>query len=456
MVAITETNNNTCSTTSNTTNRENEQSTDLEEWQQQEQQLKEGIESPKHEREDDAALSLSSKQHQQESQEPKVEEEGEKTAQENQVSQVAAGTQEQQEVICMVDVRDEKPKRPLSAYNLFFKDERQKLLATRPVRPEGVPRRGHGKMGFAEMARAIGSKWKGLDAAMRHDYDIMAQREKAMYKRKLTEWRSVVNIQNRKKRKNNKNKNDNTTEPKNHKTTMNQPQLLQERCRDSQKDPIIRRELIETTTTTTRTTSRASAVSHEEEEEDMGSHCSPPMIVPHPKQEENYLLLGEEGDKELQQLPGPPPLVRATTMPYDTATTGGRIQPYQQRSVYHVAELPPPLRYGVPQSNKESYDQRYYHHHYYHHQQQQGHNPLMNEFLWSGQAPFYYSCPFPPSRPPLPPPQPLWQQEQEQQIPDQQEQQPLPYSLHDQCGRVDHLAQVLDDDSMSLFTNLFH
>ncbi|KAL7562646.1 hypothetical protein ACA910_015387 [Epithemia clementina (nom. ined.)] len=89
----------------------------------------------------------------------------------------------------------ERPKRPLSAYNLFFQDERQKLLATRPVRPEGVPlRRGHGKMGFAEMAKTIAAKWKVIDAATKAKFDELALEEKARYRHRVAEWKQATTV----------------------------------------------------------------------------------------------------------------------------------------------------------------------------------------------------------------------------------------------------------------------
>ncbi|KAL7562767.1 hypothetical protein ACA910_014373 [Epithemia clementina (nom. ined.)] len=92
----------------------------------------------------------------------------------------------------VVEIR-EKPKRPLSAYNLFFQNERQNLLANRPVRPEGVPhRRGHGKMGFAEMAKAIAAKWKEIDADTKTKFEGLARQEKLHYKKKVAEWRQLV------------------------------------------------------------------------------------------------------------------------------------------------------------------------------------------------------------------------------------------------------------------------
>ncbi|KAL7577409.1 hypothetical protein ACA910_004699 [Epithemia clementina (nom. ined.)] len=86
----------------------------------------------------------------------------------------------------------ERPKRPLSAYNLFFKDARVKLLEHRPVRPQGVPRRGHGKMGFAEMARAISQQWKSIDAQTKSLYERQGNNEKVLYQERLAEWKLAV------------------------------------------------------------------------------------------------------------------------------------------------------------------------------------------------------------------------------------------------------------------------
>ena len=87
-------------------------------------------------------------------------------------------------------VVDEKPKRPLSAYNFFFQSERRKLLANRPVRPEGAPRHGHGKMGFADMARTIASKWNKIDCVSKKEYEDLAKVEKLRYKTRLAEWKT--------------------------------------------------------------------------------------------------------------------------------------------------------------------------------------------------------------------------------------------------------------------------
>ncbi|KAL7562007.1 hypothetical protein ACA910_004689 [Epithemia clementina (nom. ined.)] len=97
-----------------------------------------------------------------------------------------------------VTVGEDRPKRPLSAYNIFFRDARQKLLANRPVRPEGVPRRSHGKMGFAEMAQTISRQWNTLHPTLKEPYEQMGRQERALYKRKLTAWKYVTGQTTRK------------------------------------------------------------------------------------------------------------------------------------------------------------------------------------------------------------------------------------------------------------------
>ena len=79
----------------------------------------------------------------------------------------------------------EKPKRPLSGYNLFFQDERVRLLEVLPGRPDGKkPRRSHGKLGFKDMATIIGQRWRELDTQTKRFYENLAKEEKVRYRRK--------------------------------------------------------------------------------------------------------------------------------------------------------------------------------------------------------------------------------------------------------------------------------
>lgn len=99
------------------------------------------------------------------------------------------------------------PKRPLSAYNLFFKDERAKMLGEQTTteaaaatisdasqkdkgqtRKSGEGNSGNKKetarrrVGFEEMAQSISKKWKELSDELRAHYQAIAGREKELYK----------------------------------------------------------------------------------------------------------------------------------------------------------------------------------------------------------------------------------------------------------------------------------
>ena len=85
-----------------------------------------------------------------------------------------------------------KPKRPLSAYNLFFQSERLRLLEQLPVRPTGKPRKSHGKLGFREMAVVIGSRWRALDDYSRSHFNERAKQDKERYKKEVAMYDQEV------------------------------------------------------------------------------------------------------------------------------------------------------------------------------------------------------------------------------------------------------------------------
>lgn len=84
-----------------------------------------------------------------------------------------------------------KPKRPLSAYNVFFKQERERLLAAThlPANRKKPPRNSHGKIGFAELARHIAGKWKDLPDEDRMEFETRSQIDKDRYYREMAFWK---------------------------------------------------------------------------------------------------------------------------------------------------------------------------------------------------------------------------------------------------------------------------
>jgi len=102
----------------------------------------------------------------------------------------------------------DKPKRPLSAYNFFFKEEREKILkivlAEDPEKVENDPesedylspervgklRKEGGKVSFEEMGKLIGQRWKNIDPDRLSKFSDLANDDTDRYKKEMISYNS--------------------------------------------------------------------------------------------------------------------------------------------------------------------------------------------------------------------------------------------------------------------------
>jgi len=99
----------------------------------------------------------------------------------------------------------DRPKRPLSAYNIFFKEERQRILSKIPdsdVKEEGDGKTAgaknkqslkrkkspHGKIGFENLAKVIGQRWQDLKPDEVQYYKEKAEADMDRYKEQMEEY----------------------------------------------------------------------------------------------------------------------------------------------------------------------------------------------------------------------------------------------------------------------------
>eukprot|EP00978_Attheya_sp_CCMP212_P045936 scaffold366593_cov49-Attheya_sp.AAC.1 len=91
---------------------------------------------------------------------------------------------------------NEKPSRPLSAYNLFCQSERKKMLNQVSDSGSGsskTPLSCPTKNGFAEMPKSVAAKWNKLDDSERWPLHVLAIEEKTRYQASLAKWKESQN-----------------------------------------------------------------------------------------------------------------------------------------------------------------------------------------------------------------------------------------------------------------------
>ncbi|KAL3798920.1 hypothetical protein ACHAWO_013037 [Cyclotella atomus] len=81
--------------------------------------------------------------------------------------------------------KDGRPLRPLSAYNIFFQMERNRIM-----KEQANPDAKHASGGFANLANIISARWKKVDGALKIELDAMAKLDRERYDREVDVWKA--------------------------------------------------------------------------------------------------------------------------------------------------------------------------------------------------------------------------------------------------------------------------
>ena len=88
-----------------------------------------------------------------------------------------------------------RPKRALSAYNIFFQHQRKIILDSLPGKAQ-KPRKSHGKIDFKQLAQTIAERWKKITAQEKQFYELLSLKDQERNLREKDVWEKLKLEQN--------------------------------------------------------------------------------------------------------------------------------------------------------------------------------------------------------------------------------------------------------------------
>lgn len=93
-----------------------------------------------------------------------------------------------------------KPKRPLSAYNLFFQAERQQIIQKEDDNGDDERKRKRSGISFESLGKEIGERWKQIDAETLRHYEDLARADKDRYLKEMERYKAQQDSEMTKRR----------------------------------------------------------------------------------------------------------------------------------------------------------------------------------------------------------------------------------------------------------------
>lgn len=93
-----------------------------------------------------------------------------------------------------------KPKRPLSAYNLFFREQRHQLIQNDSENDHDDRKRRRSGISFENLAKEISERWRNIDAKTLQHYDDLALTDKERYQGEMERFKEQQDSEMTKRR----------------------------------------------------------------------------------------------------------------------------------------------------------------------------------------------------------------------------------------------------------------